>query len=100
MASSHCIWVEAAEDFVVANAWSVVVASAVDVVAVAAASASSSGGSFETSCEGGVPWDPSRCWAPFPFGWVASFASVACVAAASSFVAAAHAVAAVVVVGT
>jgi len=80
--------VEVAEDFVVvvADAVDVVVASVVDVVVVAFAS--SFEGSFGTSYGDGVPWDPYRCWVPFPFGWVASAfaASVACVVVASSFV--------------
>ena len=55
----------------------------VDVAAVVAfASSAFAEGSFDPACGGGDlqdrPWVPSRCWVPFPFGWVASFASVAC----------------------
>lgn len=75
-------------DFDFAYACFVAVASVVDVVAVVAfASSAFAEGSFDPACGGGDhqdrPWVPSRCWVPFPFGWVASFASVACAVVAS-----------------
>ena len=76
-------------DFDFAYACFVDVASVVVVAAVVVAFASSvfAEGSFDPSCGGGDPqdrpWVPSRCWVPFPFGWVASFASVACAVVAS-----------------
>lgn len=76
-------------DFDFAYACFVAVASVVDVVAaVAFASSAFAEGSFDPACGDGDPqdrpWVPSRCWVPFPFGWVASaFASVAYAGVAS-----------------
>ena len=76
-------------DFDFAYAYFVDVASVVESAAAGVAFASSvfAEGSFDPSCGGGDPqdrpWVPSRCWVPFPFGWVASFASVACAVVAS-----------------
>ena len=75
-------------DFDFAYACFVDVASVVECAAVVAfASSVFAEGSFDPACGGGdlpdPPWVPSRCWVPFPFGWVASFASVACAGVAS-----------------
>ena len=74
-------------DFDFAYACFVAVASVVVGAVVAFASSAFAEGSFDPSCGDGDhqdhPWVPSRCWVPFPFGWVASFASVACADVAS-----------------